>query len=150
MGQISVRAFAVSAIAAYMLEYYVMMGWLIGVVIMSQYHWGCIRPGSWIQIVDMFFAIGATAHITFIDAPSHFLPEYQCIWYRTATGIVTIFLINEIVFIYAKRWTVPGTVGREFIYYTNTWIHMLGVHLLPATMSTYCAIQSSVRKERNA
>ena len=27
----------------------------------DQWHWANIRPGSWIQLVDMFFAIGATA-----------------------------------------------------------------------------------------
>jgi len=142
MGQRSVRAFLIAAIAAYILEYYAMMYWLIGVVLVSQWHWANIRPGSWIQIIDIFFAVGATANITFVDAPSRFVTPYQYIWYATATGIVVIFVINETIFFYGKQWTVPGTVGRELVYYTNTWVHMLGVHILPATMSTYCAIQT--------
>jgi hypothetical protein len=144
MGRTSVGAFLISAAAAYTLEYYTMMAWLIGVYVMSQWHWSNIRPGSWIQLVDMFFAIGATAHITFVDAPNRFVPPYQYLWYVTATGVVTIFVINETVFFYAKRWTVPGTIGRELVYYTNTWVHMLGVHILPATVSTYCAVKSSM------
>ncbi len=101
MGTISVSAFLISASAAYILEYYTMMTWLIGVYVMSknplsakrskdlvvegfqpsdQWHWANIRPGSWIQLVDMFFAIGATAHITFVDAPNRFVPPYQYLW----------------------------------------------------------------------
>jgi len=105
MGTTSVSAFLISAIAAYILEYYVMMYWLIGVYVMSQWHWAHIRPGSWIQLVDMFFAVGATANITFVDAPSRFVIPYQYIWYTTATGVVAIFLINETIFFYGKRWS---------------------------------------------
>ena len=127
----------------------------------SIYHWNKILKISFIKILDIITSITTLAIITFYSSKRFNYHSYL-IWQITASIIFVSFLLNEYLFYYQVLkncqkhnaitccnfhyftilWTEPDTVERSCAYYRSVYTHMIFLHIVPGTISIYCALHS--------
>jgi hypothetical protein len=105
-------------------------------------HWYEIKNG----IIKQLDILCASLTIIFITYNSNYLLSYryQQLWYYTITLCIIIFFINEIFFIICKKITLPNSIGREFIYYINTYIHIIFLHIIIPLLYLFYFILSKI------
>ena len=127
----------------------------------SFYHWNKVLNISFIKILDIITSATTIGIFTFHNS-KRFNYRSQFIWNLTATSMVVSFFINEYLFYYqvlkecpkhnaiccnkfkyfTLLWTKPNTTQRTYAYYRSVYTHMFFLHVLPSSMSIYCAIDS--------
>jgi hypothetical protein len=127
----------------------------------SFYHWNKVLNISFIKILDIITSSTTLGIITFYSS-NRFNYHSRFVWNLTTTIILTSFLINEYLFYYqvlkecpkhnaicctqfnyfTLLWTKPNTPQRKYAYYRNVCTHMFFLHVIPGSISIYCALDS--------
>jgi len=134
---------------------------LLLLVFTSFVHWNKVLKISYIKILDMITSIMTLGLLTLYSS-NRFNYHSYIIWQITAQFMIISFLINEYLFYYqvlkecpkhnaicCKKfhyftllWTSPNTYERKCAYYRSVYTHILILHIVPGTISIYCALHS--------
>ena len=132
----------------------------------SLYHWNKVLKISFIKVVDIIISITTILIITFYSS-NRFNYHSYIVWRITVWVMIIGFLTNEFLFYYqvskecskesynevkkfnyfTLRWTYPDTSERECAYYRSVYTHILILHIVPGTISMYCAVHSHYNPE---
>jgi len=145
-------------------HYYRISSLMVCLFFTTLLHWNKVM--TWekghIKKIDIVLASTSILSLHLIEK-HHFVSPYREIWNATFWLTCFLFLMNETLFYFQiyrysldkstrepKKYhyfslavSAPQTQYREYCYYRNVYTHMAVVHMLPATMSAYCAIMSS-------
>jgi hypothetical protein len=154
-------------VIAIQLEYYRAAFLLFGLYVTTLLHWRKVYRRSLVKTLDILFATLSFGNMTFLDK-YRFLPFYRSVWDITVVCVLFLFFMNEYLFYYQvtrvmaeskkrkrKRTMVrihyfsleksePGTKYRDYCYRRNVYTHMVVIHIIPTTVSAFCALSSVV------
>jgi hypothetical protein len=153
-------------------HYYRLSCLMFCVFITTMIHWNKVMTWgeSTVKRVDIVLASTSVLSLHLIEK-HHFISPYREIWNVTFWLVFVLFLMNETLFYFQiyrykeedfdfkkKKQQIrlkqniryfclavsePNTEYREYCYYRNVYTHMVVIHILPTTVSAYCAIMSA-------
>jgi len=131
----------------------------------SLYHWNKVLKISFINVLDIIISTTTILIITFYSS-NRFNYHSYIVWQITVWVMIIGFLTNEFLFYYqvskectkdnskccyndvkkfnyfTLKWTSPDTSERECAYYRSVYTHILILHIVPGTISIYCALHT--------
>ena len=105
-------------------------------------HWYKIKNRI-IKKIDILYTISTIIYAIY-NSYYILLSQYQQLWHYTLILCTIIFFINEIFFIILKKMTLQNSIGREYIYYINTYIHIIFLHIIIPLLYLFYLILSKI------
>ena len=160
----SAQFILMDAILAFVLKYYGTGFLLSFVYVTTLLHWRKVYRVSVIKTLDILFASMTLLNMTWVDK-YRFSKELIPVWDITFASILSLFVLNEVLFYYqvvkykkedqiqeqsprrkfgffSLKTSKPNTEYREYCYQRNVYMHMICIHIIPTTLCAFCAIVS--------
>lgn len=133
-----------NAMVAFWYGYYGLSAMLCGVFACSLRNWTRVHRSIYhpTKLLDIAFATTTIYQVSFYYS-RRFSPSSRTLWFYVITYCILMFALNQHNLSRGLIRYPPNTPERERLYWANTLIHMVFMHIVPTAVCAYCIVVSA-------